>query len=100
MYIVALAEQIKPVWDSILQTMQQPKISIQGGRPLSGTVSISGAKNAALPELAAICLTPGLVEFQNVPLVEDIKVMFSALGEIGVQGEINGNSNQRRLAGR
>jgi UDP-N-acetylglucosamine 1-carboxyvinyltransferase len=80
------------VWDLILQTMQQAKISIRGGRPLSGIVSISGAKNAALPELAAICLSADPVEFQNVPLVEDIKVMFAALQEIGAQGEIQGNS--------
>jgi len=85
------------VWDLILQTMQQPKISIQGGRPLSGTVSISGAKNAALPELAAICLSAEMVEFQNVPMVEDIKVMFAALGGIGAQGEIQGNSIRAAL---
>jgi UDP-N-acetylglucosamine 1-carboxyvinyltransferase len=72
--------------------MQQPKISIQGGRPLTGTVSISGAKNAALPELAAICLSAEMVEFQNVPLVEDVKVMFAALEGIGIQGAIQGNS--------
>ena len=77
--------------------MQQAKISIQGGRPLIGTVSISGAKNATLPELAAICLSAEMVEFQNVPLVEDIKVMFAALGGIGVQGEIQGNSIRAAL---
>ena len=80
------------MWDLILQTMQQSKISIRGGRPLNGTVSISGAKNAALPELAAICLSAETIEFQNVPLVEDIKVMFAALQGIGAQGEIQGNS--------
>ncbi len=68
--------------------MQQAKIIIGGGRPLRGRVLISGAKNAALPELAAICLSAEPVEFQNVPMVEDIKVMFAALGEIGSQGEI------------
>ncbi len=80
------------MWDSILPTMQQAKIVINGGRPLSGSVSISGAKNAALPELAAICLSTDPIEFSNIPLVEDIKIMFSALQEIGVQGEIRGNS--------
>jgi UDP-N-acetylglucosamine 1-carboxyvinyltransferase len=85
------------VCDSILQTMQQTRISIQGRRPLSGSVSISGAKNAALPELAAICLSAGTVEFENVPLVEDVKVMFAALGEIGIEGEIRGNSIRAAL---
>jgi UDP-N-acetylglucosamine 1-carboxyvinyltransferase len=72
--------------------MQKTRISIRGGRPLNGSVSISGAKNAALPELAAICLSGAAVEFQNVPLVEDVRVMFAALGGIGSEGEIRGNS--------
>jgi UDP-N-acetylglucosamine 1-carboxyvinyltransferase len=72
--------------------MQDITISIQGGKPLTGNVAISGAKNAALPELAAVCLSAETLEFQNVPLVEDIKVMHAALGEIGAQGEICGNS--------
>ena len=79
------------MWDSIFQTMQHTKISITGGRPLSGNVAISGAKNAALPELAAVCLCADPIEFSNIPLVEDIKVMFSALQEIGAQGEMQGN---------
>jgi len=85
------------VCDSILQTMQQTSISIHGGRPLSGSVSVSGAKNAALPELAAICLSAGTVEFENVPLVEDVKVMFAALKEIGSEGDIRGNSIRAAL---
>jgi UDP-N-acetylglucosamine 1-carboxyvinyltransferase len=68
--------------------MQNIIISIQGGRPLQGGVAVSGAKNAALPELAAVCLCRDEVEFHNVPLVEDVKVMFAALREIGAQGEI------------
>ena len=71
--------------------MQNIIISIQGGRPLTGTVDISGAKNAALPELAAVCLSKDPIDFSNVPLVEDIKVMFAALNEIGAQGESRGN---------
>ena len=71
--------------------MQNIIISIQGGRPLAGRVAVSGAKNAALPELAAVCLSPDAIEFQNVPLVEDVKVMFSALREIGAEGEIDGH---------
>jgi UDP-N-acetylglucosamine 1-carboxyvinyltransferase len=67
-------------------------ISIQGGRPLAGSVVISGAKNAALPELAAVCLSSETIDFCNMPLVEDIKVMFAALSEIGAQGEIQGHS--------
>jgi UDP-N-acetylglucosamine 1-carboxyvinyltransferase len=71
--------------------MQNIIISIQGGQPLAGRVAVSGAKNAALPELAAVCLSPDAIEFRNVPLVEDVKVMFSALREIGAEGEIDGH---------
>ncbi len=59
---------------------------------MTGSVVISGAKNAALPELAAVCLSSETLDFCNVPLVEDIKVMFAALSEIGAQGEMRGNS--------
>ncbi|MFH2107670.1 MAG: UDP-N-acetylglucosamine 1-carboxyvinyltransferase [Chrysiogenia bacterium] len=72
--------------------MQDITISIQGSKPLKGSVAISGAKNAALPELAAVCLSSETIEFHNVPLVEDIKVMHAALAEIGALGEISGNS--------
>lgn len=71
--------------------MQNIIISIQGSRPLTGSVAVSGAKNAALPELAAVCLSSATIDFSNVPLVEDIKVMFAALNEIGAEGEIRGN---------
>ena len=43
------------------------KLLIQGGRPLSGEVSISGAKNAALPILCAALLSAEPVHFSNVP---------------------------------
>lgn len=72
--------------------MQNITISIQGRKPLQGAVAISGAKNATLPELAAVCLSAETLEFQNVPLVEDIRVMHAALGEIGAEGEMLGNS--------
>jgi UDP-N-acetylglucosamine 1-carboxyvinyltransferase len=71
--------------------MQNIIISIQGRRPLTGSVAVSGAKNAALPELAAVCLSSAAIDFCCVPLVEDIKVMFAALNEIGAEGEIRGN---------
>ena len=77
--------------------MQDITISIQGSKPLTGAVVISGAKNAALPELAAVCLSSETLEFHNVPLVEDIRVMHAALAEIGAQGEINGNSMRETM---
>ncbi len=48
------------------------RIRVAGGRPLTGRVEISGAKNAALPEMAAAILTPEPVHLENVPYVRDI----------------------------
>lgn len=67
------------------------KIIINGQRRLSGRVRAAGAKNAALPELAAILLSNAPFDFQDVPRVEDIKVMFHALENLGAVGEFNGN---------
>ena len=48
------------------------KLLIRGGRPLQGPVDISGAKNAALPELCAALLTADPVELRNVPRLQDV----------------------------
>ena len=53
------------------------KILIRGGRPLCGTVAISGAKNAALPLMAASLLTPAPLTLDNLP--PDIAVAIVAL---------------------
>ena len=51
------------------------KFRIRGGRPLHGTVTISGAKNSALPAMAAALLTVEPVTLRNVPMVRDIITM-------------------------
>lgn len=51
------------------------KFRIQGGKPLHGTVQIAGAKNSALPLMAAALLTPEPVVLHNIPLVRDIITM-------------------------
>ena len=55
------------------------RFKIQGGRKLHGTVRISGAKNAALPAMAATLLTPELVTLKNIPHVRDIMTMAKLL---------------------
>jgi UDP-N-acetylglucosamine 1-carboxyvinyltransferase len=55
------------------------KIVVTGGRPLSGSVRISGAKNAALPLLAAALLTDKELRFANVPDLSDIQQMLALL---------------------
>jgi UDP-N-acetylglucosamine 1-carboxyvinyltransferase len=66
--------------------IKNTKIIIEGKNRLSGNVRIAGAKNAALPELAAVILSTGEFHFNDVPQVEDIRVMFRALENIGAEG--------------
>lgn len=61
------------------------KLIIQGGGPLSGEIRISGAKNAALPILAAALLAENPVVIGNVPHLHDITTTMSLLGQMGVQ---------------
>jgi UDP-N-acetylglucosamine 1-carboxyvinyltransferase len=56
---------------------------IEGGQPLSGTIRIHGAKNAALPILAASLLAEGNVTIRNVPRLLDIEVMLDILRDLG-----------------
>ncbi|MEK8025603.1 UDP-N-acetylglucosamine 1-carboxyvinyltransferase [Pseudaquabacterium rugosum] len=63
------------------------KLLIRGGRPLHGSVQISGAKNAALPELCAALLVPGPVELHNVPQLQDVATMLKLLRSMGVRAE-------------
>ncbi|MDH3621090.1 MAG: UDP-N-acetylglucosamine 1-carboxyvinyltransferase [Gammaproteobacteria bacterium] len=61
------------------------KLSITGGNRLSGTVTISGAKNAALPILAGTLLATENVTISNVPHLKDVTTMLSLLQMMGVQ---------------
>ncbi|HET7663512.1 MAG TPA: UDP-N-acetylglucosamine 1-carboxyvinyltransferase [Rhodanobacteraceae bacterium] len=61
------------------------KIVISGGRPLEGDVSISGAKNAVLPILAATLLADEPVSIGNVPHLHDVTTTMELLGGMGVQ---------------
>jgi UDP-N-acetylglucosamine 1-carboxyvinyltransferase len=59
------------------------KIVVQGGRRLTGTVAISGAKNAALPILASALLTDGMCTFTNVPDLQDVRSILLLLESLG-----------------
>ena len=61
------------------------KLSIQGGVPLSGEVRVAGAKNAALPILAASLLTASPVRITNVPDLNDVRTMVKLLERMGVK---------------
>ena len=61
------------------------KLSIHGGIPLSGEVRVCGAKNAALPILAAALLTDSPVRVSNVPRLNDVQTMLALLERMGVR---------------
>ncbi|MGE5340196.1 MAG: UDP-N-acetylglucosamine 1-carboxyvinyltransferase [Candidatus Omnitrophota bacterium] len=75
-----------------MHNIKNTKIIINGRKRLSGNIRISGAKNAALPELAAVILSGGRLHFDDVPEVEDIKVMFQALQNLGAEGDFGSNA--------
>ena len=58
---------------------------IKGGRPLSGSVTPSGNKNAALPLLAASLLTDEPIILHNVPNIRDVRTMLKLLADLGVE---------------
>jgi len=64
------------------------KLVIRGGTPLLGTVRISGAKNAALPCMAAALLTEDTVILENIPQVRDIETTRKLLSAMGAQVEL------------
>lgn len=59
------------------------KIVVNGGSPLQGSVTVSGAKNAVLPILAATLLTSGKNRITNVPRVRDVTTMVHLIRELG-----------------
>ncbi|MBP7329093.1 MAG: UDP-N-acetylglucosamine 1-carboxyvinyltransferase [Alicycliphilus sp.] len=66
------------------------KLLVHGGRPLHGEVVISGAKNAALPEMCAALLTAEPVHLINVPRLHDVRTMRKLLDNMGVASETHG----------
>ncbi|RMG09557.1 MAG: UDP-N-acetylglucosamine 1-carboxyvinyltransferase [Planctomycetota bacterium] len=63
------------------------RLVISGGTPLEGTVRVSGAKNGALPLLAATVLSEGRCVLQNVPDLKDIRTLAEILREVGLSVE-------------
>jgi len=67
------------------------KLRITGGRPLEGSVRISGAKNAALPVMAATLLAPGVHRLRNVPRLRDTQTFARVLELLGATVSFEGN---------
>ena len=65
------------------------KLIVTGGKPLSGEIRISGAKNAALPVLIASLLTPEPLRVSNIPHLHDITTTLELLGQLGVSVQVD-----------
>ena len=72
------------------------KLVIRGGNPLVGTVRVSGAKNAALPAMAAALLTEDTVILENIPQVRDIVTERNLLSAMGAEVELGYGRAQHR----
>ena len=69
------------------------KLLIKGGNPLHGTINCSGAKNAALPMIAATILCNEKITLKNLPYLQDITTMFELLGSMGANILLDENMN-------
>jgi UDP-N-acetylglucosamine 1-carboxyvinyltransferase len=67
------------------------KLLIRGGHPLQGEIQVSGAKNSALPALAACLLTSEPVKLNRIPRVRDIRTMEKLLTFTGAKVQVNGS---------
>ena len=73
------------------------RILIRGGRPLRGVIDIGGAKNAALPLMAASLLTADTLTLTNLPLLIDVTTMAHLLSELGVEVDEAGAAGEMHL---
>jgi UDP-N-acetylglucosamine 1-carboxyvinyltransferase len=76
---------------SSVEGQAMDKLVITGGAKLSGEITVSGAKNAALPILCASLLTADDVHLSNVPNLQDVRTMIKLLRQMGVQSEVSGD---------
>lgn len=70
------------------------KFVIRGGNPLVGTIRVSGAKNSALPCMAAAILTEDTVTLENIPSVRDISTERRLLSAMGAEVELGSGANE------
>ena len=75
-----------------------PSFRIQGGKRLSGAVTVQGAKNAALPLLSATLLTAQPCTLSNIPRIEDVMVMLELISGMGARVEWLGENQVRVTA--
>ena len=74
------------------------KLIIKGKKKLSGSINISGSKNATLPILAATLLSDKAITLKNVPLVQDVHTMINLLKFIGLNIQISKKKNTLKIS--
>ena len=82
---------LRPIWSENRKTASESvmdKFVVRGGNPLVGTIRVSGAKNAALPAMAAAILTDEPVVLENIPDVRDIQTERNLLVSMGAEVEL------------
>jgi UDP-N-acetylglucosamine 1-carboxyvinyltransferase len=70
------------------------KLEIKGGKKISGTINISGSKNATLPILASTILTNKKINITNIPIVKDVETMIDLLRSIGSSIKLDKNKKK------
>jgi len=73
------------------------KFVVSGGKPLKGTISVSGAKNVALKALVAACMTDEQVVIENIPLIADLFSMMDIMKELGANVRIKDHTAYIRM---
>jgi len=86
-------------WEYRPTALAKEAFHITGGRPLSGSVRVSGAKNAALKMMAASVLTGERLHLENVPEILDIEVLRDTLRDLGVTVEREADGSMDLTAG-
>jgi UDP-N-acetylglucosamine 1-carboxyvinyltransferase len=84
--------RFRPACPSASRVAPMDKLSIVGGARLAGEIEISGAKNAALPILAAALLSSEPLIVDNVPQLQDVATMIKLLRQMGVRVEVAGRT--------
>ncbi len=87
---------LAPVQVEVKSHLAMDKFVIRGGNPLLGTIQVSGAKNAALPAMAAALLTEEPVILESIPQVRDIETTRKLLAAMGAEVELGYGRAQHR----
>jgi UDP-N-acetylglucosamine enolpyruvyl transferase len=79
-----------------MATSNGAKFIVQGGKPIQGEIEPQGNKNEAMPLMAAACMTDQSVVLQNIPQIEDVRLMEKILNDLGLSTSESDSCPTRR----